>query len=93
MKQSKTQASLLVQNNHTTEIRVLIVDDSPYNLFVLKELLLKISPNIKITESLNGEDAINKVRDYNTNPFDFILMDLQMPVMTGPQVNISQIII
>ena len=38
--------------------KILIVDDSPYNLMVLKETIIEIDSDIDIHQSLNGEDAI-----------------------------------
>ena len=35
-------------------LRLLVVDDQPYNLFVLREILLTINPTYIIDEALNG---------------------------------------
>ena len=39
-------------------IKILIVDDSAYNLFVLEELLNEMPYLCTITRALNGEEAI-----------------------------------
>lgn len=61
-------------------MKVLIVDDH----FVFREglhLLLKQSnPNYEILEASNGKDALSIVK---TKPIDVILMDTEMPEMTG----------
>ena len=70
------------------------MDDSPYNLLVLQELIKDIDFDIEIYESMNGEDAVEKVlanRRLMTNQCEFtiILMDLHMPVMDGFLVSLS----
>ena len=59
---------------------MLIVDDSPYNLLVLKELLKTISKVSSVSTALNGELALEAML---REPFDCVFMDLHMPVMDG----------
>ena len=40
-------------------IKVLCIDDSAYNLFVLQELFNEICPFIKVDTALNGQIAID----------------------------------
>jgi CheY-like chemotaxis protein len=40
---------------------VLIVDDSPYNLFVLEEMLYEFKNIAEIKRSMNGEEAIDQI--------------------------------
>ena len=42
-------------------LNILLVDDTPYNIYILKELLLQIDPTINITEAHHGQIAINKI--------------------------------
>jgi len=67
--------------------KILIVDDSPYNLLVLGELL-KDMPNVGIVDqALSGAIAISKVQNLylkSYQVYDFILMDISMPIMDGP---------
>lgn len=58
--------------------RVLLVDDSPVNRTVIRELLL--STGIQVETALNGFEALEQFRK---SSFDLILMDLQMPEMDG----------
>jgi PAS domain S-box-containing protein len=59
-------------------ISILLVDDNGVNLLVAKRMLVKMGAKVTVAE--NGQEAINKVKD---NDFDFVFMDIQMPVMDG----------
>jgi PAS domain S-box-containing protein len=59
-------------------LSILLVDDNGVNLLVAKRMLVKMGAKVTVAE--NGEEAINKVKE---NEFDFIFMDIQMPVMDG----------
>ena len=61
--------------------RVLMVDDSKLNLKV-GVLQLKGQGMVVDTAS-NGEMAVEKIREKGAGAYDFILMDVQMPVMDG----------
>ncbi|UCH48501.1 MAG: response regulator [Betaproteobacteria bacterium] len=58
--------------------RVLVVDDAPEN----RELLVLIlgDTGLEVEEAENGQIAVEKASE---QPFDLILMDMQMPVMDG----------
>ena len=57
---------------------ILIVEDNPVNATVLAAICKKIGFKTTITE--NGEQGVEVALK---QPFDTILMDLQMPVMDG----------
>lgn len=38
--------------------------------------------NVKVTEAINGLEALEVVRQ-SKNKFDFIILDLNMPIMDG----------
>jgi len=59
-------------------LRVLVVEDDPFNQMYMKVLLncWNIQPDI----SENGQGAIAHVREKD---YDLILMDIEMPVMDG----------
>jgi CheY-like chemotaxis protein len=59
-------------------LRMLIAEDNPVNVLLMKKLLSKW--NITPTIAENGERAIEILQYGN---FDIILMDLQMPVLNG----------
>ncbi|MBK8396055.1 MAG: response regulator [Leptospiraceae bacterium] len=59
---------------------ILIADDNPTNLFLLKSILIQLLPNSKIMETINGKQAVEAVK---LNIPDIIFMDAQMPEMNG----------
>ena len=60
---------------------ILVVDDNPMNLSVVKGLLR--ATRVFVTTSQSGADALDKIRD---NHFDVVFLDLVMPVMDGMEV-------
>lgn len=59
-------------------LHVLIVDDHPANLKLLKTWLTDFG--IHVTAAESGQEAVNSARQDN---FDLIFMDIQMPGMSG----------
>jgi signal transduction histidine kinase/CheY-like chemotaxis protein/HPt (histidine-containing phosphotransfer) domain-containing protein len=59
-------------------LKILLVDDSNDNLFLLKELINPIAASVHFAE--NGLEAIEKFKRQN---YDAVFMDIQMPVMDG----------
>lgn len=57
---------------------ILIVDDRPVNLMVLRNLLA--SEDLNIVEATSGNEALSLIFQYN---FSLILLDVQMPEMDG----------
>ncbi len=67
------------------KLQILIVDDFVYNILVLEEMFEDFG-NIDYQKAMNGEQALEMVRKHCINEgryFDFILMDISMPVMNG----------
>jgi two-component system, cell cycle response regulator DivK len=60
--------------------RVLIVEDNPLNLKLVRDVLLKAG--FDVIEARTGEDGVARAQD--SQP-DVILMDLQLPVVDGTQ--------
>lgn len=58
--------------------RILIVDDTEDNRFLLMTYLKKMP--FEVEQAENGLEAVNKALE---NPYDMILMDIQMPIMDG----------
>ncbi len=61
--------------------RVLLVDDNEFNQIVAGELLSEVA-GMKVSIARNGQEAVDQVA---AEPFDIVLMDVQMPMMDGYQ--------
>ncbi|TGN07918.1 PAS domain-containing hybrid sensor histidine kinase/response regulator [Leptospira ilyithenensis] len=59
--------------------RILIVDDNDNNRRILSQTL--IGSNQIVEEAGNGKEALEKIM--NSDPFDLVIMDYQMPVLDG----------
>lgn len=66
---------------HTKVDRILIVDDSPDNIFLIQSILQEEGYAIETAE--NGEEALAKIDEFAP---DLILLDVMMPVMDGYEV-------
>ncbi len=64
-------------------LRVLLVEDNAMNLEISTTVLKKLG--LKVTPAADGQKAAAKFRESPPGTFDFILMDIQMPVMNGYQ--------
>lgn len=58
--------------------RILVVDDEPYNRYVLAMIFNKWG--VQFDEAVDGQDAVKKA---SGGEYDIILMDVRMPVMDG----------
>jgi two-component system, chemotaxis family, chemotaxis protein CheY len=63
-------------------MRILIVDDTKSVHFFVKELL-KSETGLSFSDAFNGQEALDCVAA--NEAFDVILLDWEMPVMTGPE--------
>ncbi len=61
-------------------MRLLVVDDDQHNRGILEKYLALPSISLKTAE--NGREALKLLK---TDTFDFVLMDWEMPVMTGSE--------
>ena len=76
--------------NPDYEARVLIVDDEPFNIFVLEELLK--SHNYPNESCASGYKAVKLVQDRIRNKvalYDIIFMDYSMPGLDGLQTTVK----
>jgi CheY-like chemotaxis protein len=62
------------------DLRILLVDDSPDNLFLVTRILAKNGAVVDVAK--NGEEAVEKATQ---STHDLVLMDIQMPGMDGYQ--------
>ena len=65
-------------------MKVLVVDDSPTMLRILKNTLIRIG--IKEENITTAEDGQQAIDAYNTSTFDFIMTDWNMPNVNGLEV-------
>ena len=66
------------------DLHILIVDDNKTNLLVAKKMLKKLGA--KVTTAETGREAIGIVQ---TNDYDMVLMDIQMPEMDGYETTVE----
>jgi CheY-like chemotaxis protein len=59
---------------------VLVVEDVQVNRVLMKALLHKLFPDIRILEACNGQESIALIE---AEPVDVVLMDIHMPIMDG----------
>ncbi len=62
-------------------VSCLIVEDNELNREVASELLSE--RGLEVTMAVDGRDAVEKFKASQPGEFDFILMDIMMPVMNG----------
>lgn len=60
-------------------LNVLVVDDNEYNRWAVIDTL-KLKSDVTISTATNGQQALDMLQTYT---FDIVLMDAQMPVMSG----------
>ena len=75
------QENSVPKNLNYTGMRMLVVDDNPLNIKVLKKAIKTF--NFTIDEGTNGKEAIDRIKA--GNKYDIILMDILMPVMGGAE--------
>ena len=68
----------LLSEHKRNSMRILLAEDNPINQKLVVALLQKAGYSLDVVE--NGQQAVDAVRK---NPYDLILMDVQMPVMDG----------
>jgi two-component system sensor histidine kinase/response regulator len=69
------------QNYHPHRGKILIIDDTPYNLKILSHLLTEKGHEVR--KALNEEMALMAIK---TDPPDLILLDILMPDVDGYQI-------
>ncbi|NDW15367.1 response regulator [Alteromonas genovensis] len=75
---SSTPLANTSPNNISDRLRILVVEDNPDNIYVLKKQFNAL--NIKASFSISAEEAIIF---FEQQPFNVVISDYQMPVITG----------
>ncbi len=81
MSQTQGEATTTNQSPSIPAGSLLIVDDNSVNRIVLSRYISKLGYQATLAE--NGRQALEKLQ---TEPFDLVLLDVQMPEMDGYQV-------
>jgi len=63
-------------------MKILIVEDEPFNITVLEEMIYIFYPDTEIKSALNGKLGYELLQE---EAFDLILSDVSMPIMDGYQ--------
>ncbi|NUO02666.1 MAG: response regulator, partial [Saprospiraceae bacterium] len=66
----------------TQPLRILLADDNALNREIATAAIRKHFENAEIVEAATGREAVDLLA---SQPFDVILMDMQMPEMTGTE--------
>lgn len=61
--------------------RILLAEDNEVNAMIAEEILTEMGAEVEVVE--NGQEAVDYFNSHPENYYDFILMDVQMPVMNG----------
>ena len=88
-KTKEEQENSVPKNLNYSGKTILIVDDNPLNIKVLRKAIKAY--NFVVDEGSNGQEAINKIK--SGNKYDIIMMDILMPIMGGAEAiaNLKQI--
>ncbi len=70
-----------MNSSNSTSDKILVVDDSPDNVFLIKTILEEEGYEVSTAE--NGSSALKRIEE---STFDLILLDLMMPGMDGYEV-------
>ncbi len=67
-------------------LQILLVEDNKVNMLLIKTLLKQLLVNANLVEAENGKEALKKCETQN---FDFIFMDIQMPELNGYEATLA----
>jgi len=76
---SNANQSVEMKKKHKQPV-ILIADDAPLNLLLIRSIIKKFYPHVDVLEAVNGREVIDVFKE---NHVDLILMDIQMPEKDG----------
>ncbi|MBF0588623.1 MAG: response regulator [Magnetococcales bacterium] len=79
MVESGVEEALISSDIDPASVRILMADDSPDNVMLIRAYLSKQPWQLEI--AINGAEAVELVK--SSDPYHLVLMDIQMPVMDG----------
>ena len=82
-KTMKNHSSNFTERKGLAGLTILVVDDNPFNLLAIKNVLEHLS--INVIEAYNGQEALEKVKEsfLSGRKIHLVFMDCYMPVMDG----------
>lgn len=78
------QRNIMVEEQKPLRVegkKVLVVEDNELNMEIITTLLEEY--RIVVEQAVNGQQAIDMIKDKEENHYDLIFMDIMMPVMDG----------
>lgn len=82
----ETNVAPTKENIELEESTLLLVEDNSVNRLLAKTIIKRKFPNSTTIEAINGAIAVDLFKE---QPFDMILMDIQMPIMNGYEATLA----
>jgi len=87
LNQTQEKSSTTIQKFHfSSPVTILIAEDNEFNMLLIKAVISKTFPTVKIVEAKNGQEAY---MFWVIEQPDLILMDMQMPEMSGVEATVK----
>lgn len=67
------------------KLKLMLVDDDPVNNMVNQKLIRKHIPEVEVIVYSDGRSAYNYFLNHHSNLPDLVLLDINMPIMSGWQ--------
>ena len=79
-----TKLKNIYSESSLPQLSAFVVDDDKYNREISSVFLSKVGAQVK-GEAVNGQEAVDVITSKPSGYCDFVLMDLEMPVMNGKE--------